>query len=145
MTLWRGGAILVLLMLLAGGVPVTHFRYLYTDRDRLGSFLRALPDSRTPSYPQFLDQVRQHTSPGDSVAILVPMRYWNEGYAYAYFRASYLLADRKVVPLVDANDRLLLNRLDSVDYVAAWRQPAALGSFREVWKGPEGILLERIR
>jgi len=132
-------------MLLAGGVPARYLRYPFADRERLSNFLRTLPDARTPSYPHFLDEVRGRTAPGDSIAILVPMRFWNDGYAYAYFRARYILAGRKVVPLVDPNDRPLLDRLGSVDYVAAWRRPVRLSGFREVWSGPEGVLFERER
>ena len=119
-------------------------RLMFADRRALASALTRAPDRRAPEYPQFLEQVAQRTKRGDSIAILVPMRYWAAGYAYAYFRATYFLAGRNVIPLVDVDDTLHAERLSQADFVASWKMPAPAG-FSVVWRGNGGVLLRRAR
>jgi hypothetical protein len=92
----------------------------FEDRRPMASAYERLPDGPFPGYGDFLAAVRQRTQAGDSVAILVPSRRWEYGYSQAYYRASYLLAGREVLPLVDRDDRRHGENLAAARYVAAW-------------------------
>ena len=102
------------------------------------------PDRRTPDYPAFLAEVARRTEPDQSIAVVVPMRHWNGGYSYAYYRASYFLAGRRVVPIVDENDRLHPERLQEADFIAVWRVPEFAGP-DVVWQGHGGTLFRGTR
>jgi hypothetical protein len=102
------------------------------------------PDRRTPDYPRFLEEVARHTKPGASIAIIVPMRHWDAGYAYAYYRASYFLPQRRVIPIVDPEDRVHAERLRKTDFVAVWRVPRFAGP-EEIWRGHGGVLYRGVQ
>jgi hypothetical protein len=95
-----------------------------------------------PDYPRFLSDVRQRTRDGDSIALLVPARHWDSGYSYAYYRASYFLAGREVLPLVQPDDRLVLQNVGRAHYVAVWRMPP-VGRGTIVWHGHGGLLVRQ--
>jgi len=98
------------------------------------------PDGAWPDYPAFLQGVREHTKPGDSIAIIVPAMTWDGGYAHAYYRASYFLTGREVLPLVKAGDARVPQNFRGAKYVAVFgvglRTPADV-----VWRGNRGALL----
>ena len=102
--------------------------------------LARLPDRQWARYPQFLEGVRSHTRSGDTIAIVFPVMGWDAGYSYAYYRASYFLPGREVLPLVDLQDRPLPQNFREARYVAAFgaelRTPAEI-----VWQGEGGTLL----
>ena len=91
-------------------------------------------------YPRFLEGVREHTAPGDSIAILLPTRSWENGYFYGYYRASYFLAGREVLPVVQPGDMPVPQNIHDAKYVAAFgvglRTPADV-----VWRSGRGTLL----
>ena len=126
-------------------VDLAYVRLIFSDRSILRRQYTALPDQQTPSYPQFLREVRARTERGSSIAILVPMRYWNEGYAYAFYRASYFLAGRRVVPLVSPDDQTHLPRASETDYIAAWDIGARVPEERVIWRGHDGFLVRKAR
>lgn len=103
----------------------------------------AVPDRKTSDYPLFLEEVARRTARGDMIAILVPMRDWSHGQSYAYYRASYFLAGRRVIPLVDPDDSRHPERLVRPEYVAVWRMSAPPGPHELVWSGHGGMLLRR--
>jgi hypothetical protein len=115
----------------------------FVDRTAYSRAMAVYPDRQWPQYPRFLEGVRDHTQPGDTIAVVVPAMGWDEGYSYAYYRASYFLTGREVLPLVDPQNRRLPQNLRSVRYVAAFgmrlRGPAVV-----VWHG-EGGTLSRLR
>jgi len=94
-------------------------------------------------YVQFLRDVRAHTRGGERIAILVPPRHWDAGYCYAYYRASYILAGREVLPLVDAHDGVHPENLRAADLVAVWRTPLPRTHRTLVWAGDGGALVRR--
>lgn len=143
---WRTiAAIAVFAVLFVGGVQPFFMQILVRDASAFAGQLRRAPDARAPGYPEFLARVRASTQGGDGIAIVVPMRHWDDGYSYAYYRASYFLAGRRVVPIVNASDQLLRANLAKADYVAAWRVSAAVPGFETVWQDQQGALLRRRR
>jgi hypothetical protein len=117
---------LALLWLLAacitlGGIRTGYLTILAADLPALHEAFALYPDRATPEYPQFLTAVAAATPPGSKIAIFVPMRRWDDGYSYAYYRASYILAGREVLPIVWNDDRLLSANVARADYIAVWR------------------------
>lgn len=103
----------------------------------------AFPDRLSSDYPQFLEEVARRTAPGDTIAILVPVRDWEHEQAYAYYRASYFLAGRQVIPLMNADDSWHPERLREARYVAVWKMQPPPGPYTRTWSGHSGVLLRR--
>jgi hypothetical protein len=82
--------------------------------------MSAYPDRGWSGYPQFLESVRARTKRGDSIALVVPNAGWDRGYAYAYYRASYFLAGREVLPAIGRDDVPLQQNLARARYVATF-------------------------
>ena len=95
---------------------------------------RADPD---PELAAFLAEVRARTRRGDSIALVLPDRDW-ERYSRGYFRASYLLAGREVLPMIDERGNPS-REIARARYVAAWRAPHGPNGI--VWSGHEGVLV----
>lgn len=133
--------------MVAGGTQFFFLALPFRNLSGLAERLQRLPDLDADGYPAFLQEVRKRTRPGDSIAIFFPVRDWNEGYAYAYYRASYFLTGRRVVPLVAPDNRLLLQSLRDATYVAAWgkRLPDAHHAHAPVWEGSGGVLYRSVR
>jgi hypothetical protein len=112
----------------------------FVDRAPLANALASYPDGKWPQFPRFLAEVRARTKAGDSIALVVPARRWEGGYSYAYYRASYLLAGREVLPVVNEQDEPIPQNLRSARYIAALgvtvRVPADV-----MWQGEGGALL----
>ena len=106
-------------------------------------FTRAAP-VRPPSpandYEAFLARVRSSTKPGDSIVILAPARRGSEEYSFAFFRASYALAGRTVLPAVDTSGRVVAENIRAARYAAVWHGRFA-STRRPVWRTPGGELL----
>jgi hypothetical protein len=115
----------------------------FADQRPIREYFAQVPDLLWQGYPEFLQGVRERTRPGDSIAILVPARHWNEGYAYAYYRASYFLAGRRVIPLVMPDDRDAPENLGMADYLATWRKEIPTGGHAVIWRGSGGMLVRR--
>lgn len=119
----------------------THLLQLpFVDREPFARAMTALPDRQWPQYPRFLEGVRAHTMPGDTIAVVVPAMGWNDGYMYAYYRASYFLTGREVLPLVDQQNGRIPPNFRAARYIAAFgvrlRVPADV-----IWQGQGGALL----
>lgn len=118
------------------------FRVALANRAAMHQTMTRYPDRGWDQYPAFLEGVRAHTAPGDSIALIVPAMRWDGAYSYAYYRASYFLAGREVLPLVDRNDVPQRANLARAKYVAVWRRTMQ-APLRTVWSGDGGTLLER--
>jgi hypothetical protein len=118
-------------------------RLPFIDRAPLARAYGAFADRLWPQYPRFLEGVRAHTGSGDSIAIVVPTLKWDDGYSYAYYRASYILSGREVLPLSDSENHLQLLNFRNARYIAAWRTPLPQTHFSVVWSGEGGVLLRR--
>jgi len=101
------------------------------------------PDRSWQQYARFLRDVREQTQPGQRIAVLVPATTWDGGYSYAYYRASYFLAGREVLPLFDDADRAHPENLRRADLVAAWRARVPATHRTLVWRGDGGVLVRR--
>jgi len=114
----------------------------FRDRTPLARGYARLADADWLDYPEFLAGVRAHTQPGDTIAILTPRMHWDGGYSYAFYRASYFLTGRDVMPLVDRDDKPHPENYTAAKYVAVWR-----ASLRPrgtvVWSGNGGTLTRR--
>lgn len=129
--------------MLIGGFEPFFFRIFFADRAAAGAALSEGPDLAAPGYAAFLREVKERTPADARVALLVPMRQWSGGYEYAYYRASYALVPREVIPLVDPDDEAHLERAVEADYVAAWGMAPRIPGFTQVWDADGSVLLER--
>jgi hypothetical protein len=118
-------------------------RLPFIDRSAFAQAYARMADRLWIEYPRFLEGVRAHTRPGDAIAIVVPSLRWDDGYSYAYYRASYFLAGREVLPLADAKDRLHPENFRAARYVAVWRTELPARRYEVVWSGHGGVLLRR--
>jgi hypothetical protein len=113
---------------------------LFVDRTPVSRALTLFPDGLWPQYPRFLEGVREHTKPGDTIAMVLPSMRWDYGYAYGYYRASYFLTGREVLPLVTPEDASLPQNFRAARYIAAFRR--RLGAPADVvWQNKQGALL----
>ncbi|MGH9420855.1 MAG: hypothetical protein ACRD3J_12835 [Thermoanaerobaculia bacterium] len=112
----------------------------FVDRAPMAKTMASYPEGRWPQFPRFMAEVRARTKAGDSIALVVPAREWDGGYSDAYYRASYLLAGREVLPVVNEQDEPVPQNLRSARYIAAigvrFRLPAEV-----IWQGEGGALL----
>ncbi len=94
----------------------------FIDREPIHQAMtrQADPGAWWPDYPRFIEAVRRRTAPGDSIAILVPPQRWEGGYTYPYYRASYILAGREVLPLIAPDNRRLPENFKRAKYIAIW-------------------------
>lgn len=117
-------------------------RLPFIDRGPLAAGYARQADGDWAEYVVFLNEVRARTRDGDTIAIIVPRMRWDQGYSYAYYRASYFLAGRVVLPVDDERDQLHFENVRAAKYVAAWRNGAPNGRYHMVWAGNHGVLLE---
>jgi len=137
-------ALLAFVTIVAASVDFALLHRVFFQNEQLRFDLRLTPDRGLwfPEYVRFLAAVGSRTSRGDSIAIAVPALQWEYGYAYAYYRASYVLAGREVLPLITPADRFLRQNLKEATYVAAWE--SRLRTTRPVvWRGHGGVLFGR--
>jgi hypothetical protein len=118
-------------------------RVPFYDRAALAPLFERYADRQWLQYAQFLRGVRAHTRAGERVAVLVPTLDWDNGYAYAYYRASYFLAGREVLPLADAMYRVHPENLRRADLLAVWRAPVPPTHQKVIWQGDGGVLVRR--
>lgn len=133
-------AIFVALALLS--IDPILIRWGFFERAKVHQLLTIAPDRGWGEYPKFLDDVRAHTQPGDSIAIIVPTMRWDDGYSYAFYRASYYLSGREVLPVVTEHDVVHAQNFARAKYVAAWRRNVRDATRHVVWTGDNGALLE---
>ena len=140
MSIRRISTVLCLAAIVALCIDTRLLRLLVTDRAPIQRAMTIYPDRLWPDYPRFLAGVREHTKPGDTIAVVVPAMGWDDGYSYAYYRASYFLTGREVLPLVTPENARLRQNFQAATYVAAFgvhlRAPADV-----VWQGERGALL----
>jgi len=114
----------------------------FVDREARARAAIAIPDSRWPQYPRFLEGVRAHTEPGDSIAIVMPASAPREMYPLAYYRAGYFLTGRHPLPVIDPRTGTPLPvNISKAGYVAVFGEAPASGVV--FWTGEGGVLYRR--
>lgn len=131
--------------ILCGTFQPFYIQQVYRGREALSLQLTFLRFGKAPELRGLLSEVRQRTRPGDRIALIAPVHRWDEGYAYAYYRASYELAGREVVPLVTWWDEEVPNNIQFADHVLAWNIAIELPQFEPIWKGQAGTLYRRLK
>ena len=119
------------------------FRIAFANRAEMHRAFTLYPDRGWNEYPKFLEGVRARTQPGDSIAIVAGDMHWDAGYSYAYYRASYFLTGREVLPLVSSDDVKLPANFARAKYIASWHRNVNDATRHIVWSGDGGVLLGR--
>lgn len=132
----RIASIVALAMIVIGGFEPFYLRIFAANGASMRAAFTELPYRKMPGLRLFLSGVDDRTPPGARIAICVPFTEWDGGYGYAYYRASYLLPGRQVVPIANVNE---------ADFVACWHVRPALPRFEPVWQNADGVLLRRVR
>lgn len=136
----RIASFVVLALILVGSFQWTYLRVFLVDQGELADRMEVLRFGKMPEIRGFLDEVEKRTSPGESIALVVPAPDWNRGYEYAFYRASYVLAGRTVLPVMNPAGHPLPSNLERADYIAAWRAEVDPERFDIVWRERDGVL-----
>jgi hypothetical protein len=128
----------------AGAVELHYIRFLFVDRVETGRFLSHLPYRKMPGLVPFAEEVLRRTGPEDEIAVVLPFGTWEEAYGYAFHRASYLLAGRRLIPILSWDNRPLPENLAGADYAASWRV-AEISGFEPVFRRDDWILWRRMK
>src|SRR6266852_4020510 len=135
-------ALLLLVAIVLLSITPGFFRVMLTNRSAAQRMFTAYPDRPWyPEFPAFLEEVRAHTQRGDSIALVVPAMLWDNNYSYAYYRASYFLTGREVLPLVRRDDSPIPENFMRAKYIAVWRRGVKDSTRHVVWAGRGGVLL----
>jgi hypothetical protein len=129
--------------ILVGAFQPFYLQVLFRDRAALSQHLTALRFGRAPELRGLLYAVREQTEPGAQIALVTPVHRWDEGYAYAYYRASYVLAGRVVVPLVTRMDEPVPENIRFAEYVVTWKTELEMPQFEKIWQSEAGALYRR--
>jgi hypothetical protein len=133
-----------LLLILIGGFEPFYLRVFRIDRAKEEAAFAQMPYRKMTGLQTFLKGVDAHTPPGARIAIWCPFRQWEGGYGYAYYRASYLLPGKQVVPLLAPHDdHLQLANLAQADYLASFDDQIAAPGFDDNWRDQYGMLLKK--
>jgi hypothetical protein len=142
MTPRRAFAALALAAVVATRIEPAYLGMLFGDRDARTRAFVPIIDARWPQYAGFIEGVRAHTAPGDTIAIVTPDSEPREAYPFAYYRASYYLAGREVLPVIDPQGGAPIpqNRA-AARYIAVFGEAPVAGEL--VWKGESGALYRK--
>lgn len=143
MPLRRFLAIATFAAIVVAGIDPVFLRLPFYDRAALGPLFERYADREWFQYATFLRGVREHTRPGQTIAVVVPTLDWDRGYSYAYYRASYFLTGREVLPLADEARQLHLENLRRAELVAVWHAGLPSTHRNVVWSGDGGVLVRR--
>jgi len=142
MTARRAFAALALAAVVATRIDPAYFDAFLADRAERARALVPYIDNRWPRFSRFIEGVRARTAPGDTIAIVTPPSEPREIYPPVYYRASYYLAGREVLPVIDPRSgEAIAANLRAARYVAAYGDAPAEGEL--VWKGEGGALYRR--
>ena len=134
---------IVVFVLLAVRATISTLSLLPFDAAAMREAMTVYPDGAFwPEYPAFLRDVAAVTRPGDVIAIAVPAINWDHDYSYAYYRASYFLAGREVLPLMTPKNATVPANLARARYAAVWRT-RVVGRWHLVFSAHGGVLVVR--
>ena len=148
-TAGRVAALCAVMLIAASSFQPFYLRIFTIDRARFSANLTELPYRKLPGLREFLFGVRDHTNRGDAVALFAAGLHhapgWSGGYDYLRERAMYPLAGRRVISLIDDDDRFRPERLSDATCIAAYRSAPSAAGFAPAWRGRDGMLLRRAR
>lgn len=134
-----------LLLILIGGFEPFYLRIFTVNRASEEAAFSDMPFRKMTGLQTFLKGVDAHTPPHARIAIWLPFHEWESGYGYGYYRASYLLPGKQVVPLLArGKDRLQLANLAHADYVASFDDRIDAPGFEVNWRDEYGMLLKAV-
>jgi hypothetical protein len=133
----RIAAYAVLAMLVMGGFEPHYVRVFSVDAARTREAMTELPYRKLPGFRRLLLEVDRSTPRGARIAIALPYRQWEGGYGYGYYRASFLLPGKQVVPLLPPSN------LRFADYVVVWKGRPEIAGFAPLWTTSDGTLFKR--
>jgi hypothetical protein len=136
-------ALIAVIVIVALRVELRYLQLPFLDRKPIAAAVKVRPDRLWPEFPRFLEGVRAHTQNGDAIALIAPTLDWENGYSFAYYRASYFLAGREVLPVADSEGRLHPENFRRAKYAAVWGREMPLGRATVVWRGHGGTLVRR--
>ena len=125
----RALALIALLAIVALRLEPQLLRFSFIDRGPIGRGMTVYPDRGVEQFPRFLQAVRERTRNGDSIVVVVPMMRWDDGYSYAYYRASYFLTGREVLPLITPENEKLPQNFRAARYLAAFIEEVKASGF----------------
>ncbi len=137
---------IVLTALVAGGFEPMYVRVFALRAAPWRAAMTELPYRKLQGLHRLFLDVDRSTPRGARIAIALPFGAWEGGYGYGYYRASFLLPGKQVVPLLELNrDVPQPENLRFADYVVAWHGKPEVKGFTAMWSTPDGTLLRRIR
>ncbi len=130
--------------LVAGGFEPMYVRIFGMEPERWRAAMTELPYRKLAGFHRLILDVDRSTPRGARIAIALPFREWEGGYGYGYYRASYLLPGKQVVPLLvpDRNEPSPQS-VALAGYVVVWHGRWQVPGFTVVWSTPDGTLLRR--
>jgi hypothetical protein len=103
-----------------------------------------LPYRRIAGLQQTCENVRRLVPRGARIAFGTPYPGWWEGYSFSYMRASYLLAEYRLLPLLDAQNQPQREILEDVDWALILGEESPPG-FERVAVAGQVSLLRKVR
>jgi hypothetical protein len=137
-------AVAAAIAIAAGAFEPFYLKIFTLDRARFAAGLIELPYRKLPGLRQFLLDVRTHTTKGDVIAVYAPLPQWDNGYDYYYARTLYILAGRRVLPLLDPQNRPQPQNVARAMYIACYHAVPQTSGFEVVWRSRDGALLRRV-
>jgi len=141
----RFWAFIAALLIALGAFEPFYLRVYRFDRAKTRAMLMALPYRKSPSLRPFLQEISKRTDRTDAIAIFAPLPRWADAYEYVFGHATYVLAGRRVIPLMDMQSRPHLENIAQANYIAAYGAEPRVPGFVPVWRGHDGVLLQRKR
>jgi hypothetical protein len=133
----RIAAYAVLAMLVIGGFERYYIRIFTVDAAATRAAMTELPYRKLPGLRRLLAEADRSTPRGARVAIALPYHEWEGGYGYGYYRASFLMPGKQMVPLLPPEN------LRFADYVVIWKGRFPIDGFAPVWTTSDGTLMVR--
>jgi len=136
----RSLALLLLVAVAAIGFQPFFIQALRIDGDVARKQYDELPYRRIPGLQQVCEELRGLAPRGATIAFGTPYPGWWEGYSFSYMRASYLLAEYRVVPLLDSQNRPQREILEEVHWTLIIGEDFPKGFERVVAAGQVSLL-----
>ena len=134
------------ILIAAGSFQPMYLRIFTVDGGAMRAGFTDLPYRRLPGLRRLLCGAGVRVPSGATIALWAPFREWDGGYGYAFRRAPFLMPDKQIVPMLEADgDRLTLRYLAGAQYLVCWRGCPPIAGFKSMWRSLDGELMVRGR